>query len=332
MTTPLVSVAVPVFNGMPFLEVAIESIFQQDYVNIEIIISDDGSSDDSRQFINNISDDRVVKLLDHQQNIGIFGNLNRCIARSKGNYVQIMSQDDVMGMDYISGQLRSLQMHPQAGFVYSGCRYIDSNGNCLGDSSADRTPELIDRATYNWIASHFGALPASISNVMIPRTTIDAVGMFDERYRLAGDIEYWNRVSERFEVIRNPAMQLDIRSHIGMATMHYRSGLAYLEEEAMLANWYRSLWSPEEFKEVERYRMKTRGTDHFQWILRAASRAHLADAMMGLRLLGNQFPIHQVATWFLLRKLRLLPGVRPTVPAPPHVLSIKSWPRLFEEH
>jgi len=318
MTTPLVSVAVPVFNGMPFLDVAIESIIQQDYTNVEIIISDDGSSDDSRKLINNISDDRVVKLL-NQQTVGIFGNLNRCIARSKGNYIQIMSQDDVMGMSYISGQLRSLQMHPQAGFVYSGCRYIDANGNCFGDSSADGTPELIDQATYNWIASHFSALPASISSVMIPRTTINAVGMFDERYRVAGDVEYWNRISERFVVIRNPAMQIDIRTHIGMTTLHPKSGLAYLKEEAMLASWYRSLWSPAEFKEIRRYRMKTRGVYHFNWILRTASRGHLRDAMMGLRLLGNQFPIHQVATWFLLRKLRLLPDARPTVPAPRRV-------------
>jgi len=318
MTTPLVSIALPVFNGMPLLEVAIESIVQQDYTNVEIIISDDASSDDTRKFINNISDDRVVKLL-NQQNVGIFGNLNRCIAHSNADYIQIMSHDDVMGMGYISGQLRALQMHPQAGFVYSGCRYIDSDGKFLGDSSADRTPELIDQATYNWIASHYSALPSSTSTVMIPRTTINAVGMFDERYRLAGDIEYWNRVSERFEIIRNPAMQIDIRTHAGMTTVNSQSGLAYLREEAMLANWYRSLWSPEEFKEIERFRMKTRGVDQFGWILRAASRAQLADALMGLRLLGNRFPIHQVATCFLLRKLRLLPDVRPTVPAPRRV-------------
>jgi glycosyltransferase involved in cell wall biosynthesis len=315
MTAPLVSVAVPVFNGMPFLEIAINSVIQQDYTNIEIIISDDGSSDDSQEFISTISGNRIVKLLD-QQNVGIFGNLNRCIARSKGDYIQIMSQDDVMGRCYISSQLRALQMHPGAGFVYSGCRYIDSNGKCLGDSSEDGTPELINQATYNWIASHYGALPASISNVMIPRTTINAVGMYDERYRVAGDLEYYNRVSERFEIVRNSMMQIDIRSHPGMATMHPKSGLAYLWEEVMLVNWYRSLWSPKEFKEIERFRMKTRGVDHFQWILKAASRGRLVDAMMGLRLLGNQFRVHEVATWFLLRKLRLSPEVRPTLPAP----------------
>jgi hypothetical protein len=116
-------------------------------------------------------------------------------------------------------------------------------------------------------------------------------------------------------------MQIDIRTHIGMATLHSKTGLAYLKEEAMLASWYRSLWSPAEFKEIRRYRMKTRGVYHFNWILRTASRGHLGDAMMGLRLLGNQFPIHQVATWFLLRKLRLLPDARPTVPAPRRVCS-----------
>ena len=315
MTTPLVSVAIPVFNGMPFLEAAIESVIQQDYTNVEIIISDDGSSDDSRKFINDISDERTVKLL-NQQNAGIFGNLNRCVARSKGDYIQIMSQDDVMGLGYISGQVRSLQMQPQAGFVYSGCRYIDSKGAFLGDSSADGTPELIDRATYNWIASHYAALPASISTVMIPRATINAIGVFDERYRVAGDIEYWNRISERFAVIRNPAMQIAIRTHINMATMHSKSELAYLSEEAMLTNWYRSLWSPEEYKEIERFRMKTRGVDHFQWILRAALRAQLGDALLGLRLLRNQFAVPEVAIWFLLRKLRLCSDVRPTLPAP----------------
>jgi glycosyltransferase involved in cell wall biosynthesis len=320
MSNPLVSVVVPVFNGMPFLEVAIDSIIRQDYANMEIVISDDASSDDSRGFISTISDHRVVKLTS-QKNAGIFGNLNRCIAHSKGDYIQIMSQDDVMGTGYINSQLSSLQMQPQLqlGFAYSGCRYIDSNGRCLGDSSADGTTEQIDQATYNWIASHFGSLPASISNVMIPRTTINAVGVFDERYRVAGDMEYYNRVSERFKIVRNPAMQLDVRSHPGMATKHPGSGLAYLREEVMLGNWYRSLWSPEEFLEIERFRMKTRGVDHFQWILKAVSRAYLVDAIIGLRLLATQFRIHQVVTWFLLRKLRLSPQARPTLPAPRRV-------------
>jgi hypothetical protein len=87
----------------------------------------------------------------------------------------------------------------------------------------------------------------------------------------------------------------------------------------MLASWYRSLWSPAEFKEIERYRMKTRGLDHFAWILRAVSRARLADALIGLRLLGKQFSISELAMWFLLRKLRLYPDVRPTLPAPRRV-------------
>src|ERR1700757_1580653 len=263
MALPLVSVAVPVFNGMPFLKDAIASIIWQDYGNIEIIISDDGSSDNSCEFIRTISDNRVLKFL-NRHNAGIFGNLNRCLSRSKGEFFQIMSQDDVMGESFIRSQLQCLDKYPKAGLVYSGCRFIDDKGNVVGGSSANRTPELIDRATYNWIASHFIALPASISTVMIPRATLDAVGIFDERYRVAGDIEFWNRVSERFELIRNPTMQIDLRTHAGMATLHAKSSLAYLKEEAMLANWYRSLWSPEEFKEVERFRMKTRGVYHFQ--------------------------------------------------------------------
>jgi glycosyltransferase involved in cell wall biosynthesis len=318
MATSLVSVAMPVFNGMPHLEFAIDSVIRQDYTNIEIILSDDGSSDGSLKFINNISDVRIVRLVNDQTS-GIFGNLNRCLAHSRGDYIQIMSQDDVMGVSYISGQVRSLQMHPQAGLVYSGCRYVDSSGNFLGDSSADGTPEVIDRATYNWIASHYGALPASLSNVMLPRMTLNAIGIFDERYRGAGDEEYWNRVSERFELIRNPSMLIDIRSHEGMATWQTSTKLGYLREELMLASWYRSLWSPAEFKEIERYRMKTRGVDHFQWILRTVSRARLADALIGLRLLSNQFSIGEVAMWFLLRKLRLSPDVRPTLPAPRRV-------------
>ena len=318
MAMSLVSVAIPVFNGIPYLEFAIDSVIRQDYTNIEIILSDDGSSDGSLKFINNISDVRIVRLVNDQTS-GIFGNLNRCLAHSKGDYIQIMSQDDLMAVGYISGQVRSLQMHPQAGLVYSGCRYVDSSGNFLGDSSADGTPEVIDRATYNWIASHYGALPASLSNVMLPRMTLNAIGIFDERYRGAGDEEYWNRVSERFELIRNPSMLIDIRSHEGMATWQTSTKLGYLREELMLASWYRSLWSPAEFKEIERYRMKTRGLDHFAWILRAVSRARLADALIGLRLLGKQFSISELAMWFLLRKLRLYPDVRPTLPAPRRV-------------
>ena len=308
----LVSVALPIYNGLPYLHEAIANILTQD-VEFELIISDDGSSDGSREAVQKLSDPRI-RILFNETNAGIFGNLNRCIAAAKGPFIQVFSQDDVMRPGYLASQVRMLQKHPAAGLVYGMPESIDANGAVVGTKLGDNTPEVIDAKMYLWIASHYMALPPSISSVMIPRRTFDAVGPFNPAYRVAGDIEFYNRVSERFSILRNVEVLHAVRTHKSMTSVLPSTGSSYLREELTMEQWYRSRWSAGDYRKVKRFRAISRGRYHLGWIARAARAGRIAEALTALWRLNELYPLHWVIGCRVLSFFRPHWHPQPAVP------------------
>ncbi len=91
---PMVTVIMPVYNAAPFLSIAIESILNQTYKNFELLIINDGSTDDSLQIIKSFSDQRI-KLINNDVNIGIIKTRNKGISLSSGKYIAMMDADDI---------------------------------------------------------------------------------------------------------------------------------------------------------------------------------------------------------------------------------------------
>lgn len=311
----LVSVALPIYNGLPYLNAALASVLAQD-IEFELIVSDDASSDGSAEFVQRLSDPRV-RILINRTNAGIFGNFNRCIAAAKGRFIQAFSQDDLMKPGYLASQVHALQNNLDAGLVYGIPDYIDERGAVISEHLYDTTPEIVDRDMYVWIASHFGALPPSISSVMIPRQTFDAIGSFNPAYRVAGDIEFYNRVAERFVIIRNKEVLHSVRSHDRMTSALSSAGPLYLQEELALENWYRRQWNAQDYRKIQRYRSATRGRFHLGWIRRAMLRGQIGRAASGLWRLGKVYPLQWVIWWQLSRLLGPRSQPQPTVPPPP---------------
>ncbi|HEY1980209.1 MAG TPA: glycosyltransferase [Xanthobacteraceae bacterium] len=310
----LISVALPIYNGMPFLNDAVSSILAQD-IELELIVSDDGSSDESVEVVRRISDSRL-RHLTNSTNAGIFGNLNRCIAAARGEYVQVFSQDDLMKPGFLASQVRSLQANPGAGLVYGTPDYIDEKGGVIWTHLRDDTPEIVDRKLYLWIASHFGALPPSISSIMIPRRVFDAIGLFNADYRVAGDIEFYNRVAERYPLLCNKEVLHSVRSHPRMTSALSSAGPLYLREERALDPWYRSHWSARDYRKVQRFRSATRGRFHLGWIRRTVLNGRVGAAALAFRELGGVYPLYWVIWWGILGMFR--PGwkPRPTISPP----------------
>jgi glycosyltransferase involved in cell wall biosynthesis len=307
----LITVALPIYNGNPYLQTAIASILAQD-IDLELIISDDGSSDGSLEVARGFTDSRI-RLLQNDRNRGIFGNLNRCISEAKGDPIQVFSQDDVMLPGYLASQAALLAKHPDAGLVYGRPQSIDEQGRMLGIDESDVTPERIEWPLYLWISSHYGNLPASISSIMIPRRTFDAVGLFDPAYPLAGDLEFYNRVAERFPILRNVDVRHAVRTHQLMTSALPTSGARYLREELRLADWYRRHWSEPELKKVLYFRAQMRGRYHLGWIRRLAMRGHLIQAARALRDLNRLYPLR----WLIGLQLPGARGLdRPSIPPP----------------
>jgi glycosyltransferase involved in cell wall biosynthesis len=310
----LVSVALPVYNGLPYLNEAIASILAQD-IEFELVVSDDVSRDGSAEVVRQLSDPRI-RILRNQVNVGIFGNMNRCIAAARGELIQFFSQDDLMKPGYLASQVRSLRGNPDAGLVYGTPDYIDERSLLIRSDLVDGTPEYIDTALYLWIASHHGALPASISSIMIPRGTFEEVGLFNPDYRVAGDIEFYNRVSERFAILRNLEVLHTIRSHPRMTSALSTAGPLYLREELALEEWYRSRWSADDYRKIKRFRSATRGRYHLGWIVRKALRGRFREAFSAVWRLNSIYPLRWVVWPRIFGLFRPNWQPLPTIPPP----------------
>ncbi len=124
----LVSIVVPVFNGMPHLPAAAESLLGQDYGNIEIIFSDGGSSDSSREYLFALSDPRV-RVVDGP--VGASANWTFATKQARGAFIKLVCQDDVLNADAVGKQVQDLERHPTAVMAIAQRDIIDARGNVL---------------------------------------------------------------------------------------------------------------------------------------------------------------------------------------------------------
>ena len=308
---PYVTVVLPVYNGESFIGEALDSILAQDGL-LEVIVSDDNSKDRSVAIIESRADNRI-RILKNSKNKGIFGNINRCLEEVRGEFVQLFSQDDVMMPGFVSAQMGALEGHSSAGMVYNRPKWITKGGQLLESVETDDTPDIIDWPTYLWIASHFGALPASISSVMIRKNAIDRVGLFDNGYAVAGDLEFYNRLAEAFDIIYLKDSLHLVRSHDGMASNPLRAGPRYLEEEARLERWFSSRWSKNDWHKIRDFRAATRGRSHLGWVRRMASSGKWLEAARAAVRVHQLYPLH-IAMWSWILSRR--PGMKPQVPPP----------------
>ena len=97
MTENKVSVLIPMYNGDQYIVAAIESVLRQSYSNIELIIVDDGSTDNSVNIMQQyLSADTRIQLIQNENNLGLVGNWNRCVELATGEWIKFLFQDDLL--------------------------------------------------------------------------------------------------------------------------------------------------------------------------------------------------------------------------------------------
>jgi glycosyltransferase involved in cell wall biosynthesis len=108
---PLVSVIIPTYNSSKYIKETLESILDQTYSNLEIVITDDASKDDTLDIVRGYEDSRI-KILTNKKNLGISGNMNKGILSSKGKYIAIMDADDWSYPYRIEKQVKMMEENP----------------------------------------------------------------------------------------------------------------------------------------------------------------------------------------------------------------------------
>lgn len=128
---PLVTIGIPVYNGERFIKKAIDSVLNQTYTNFELIITDDGSLDDTVNIVKSYDDPRIILVI-NRENRGISSQLNQQISLGKGVFFCRMDADDLMFPDRLQKQVVFLLSHPNIDAIGSSAIIIDNKNQIIG--------------------------------------------------------------------------------------------------------------------------------------------------------------------------------------------------------
>ena len=128
---PLVTIAIPTYNRADsFLKEALQSAVTQTYKNIEIIVSDNFSTDNTEMIVKNFSDTRI-KYVKQSKNIGAFNNYNYCVNTARGSFFHLLGDDDKIDPDFVETCVNAIPKGHEPGVVFTGMRIINENGDVI---------------------------------------------------------------------------------------------------------------------------------------------------------------------------------------------------------
>ncbi|RIZ71942.1 MAG: glycosyltransferase [Methylococcales bacterium] len=195
MSSPLVSIITPVYNGEQYLSEAIESALAQTYQNFELLIINDGSTDNSAEIIKPfLKDSRVIYI--EQKNAGVAAARNTAIKQARGKYIGFLDQDDCWLPDKLSTQIQFLEKKPELAFVHSRQDYIQADGVVITDYPKDWVTDLHG----NCFVELFKRNRISVLTVLLRKKVIDEIGFFNEAVSRVDDYELWLRICSKYPI------------------------------------------------------------------------------------------------------------------------------------
>lgn len=224
MRNPEVSICVPVFNGENFLFDSISGILNQSFSDFELIIIDDCSSDASFKTAKSFTDKRI-RLYRNDARLGLVRNWNKCLELSRGKYICIFHQDDVMLPHNIARKVKVLNENPEAGFVYSGIYQINEKGENI-DGHAYWSSCNPGKDTFLPAGKGFEFLsaadnPVCCPSVVMKRECFELLGIFTAELPFTSDWEMWMRISLFYGTFFISEPLLKYRWHKNNETLRY---------------------------------------------------------------------------------------------------------------
>jgi glycosyltransferase involved in cell wall biosynthesis len=284
--TSLVSVVVTAYNHGPYIQETLRSVFAQTYSNFEVIVVDDGSTDDTSTKLQAVKD-RILYV--YQENQGVASSRNTGIQKTKGEFIALLDGDDLWEPEKLAIQTESLERSPRAGFAAVNGQEFDQHG-VTG-------PQLVDRELIEWLASiECGPQGkdlsgscyrlflirnriATVSQVMFPRSVLERVGPSDSSFRTGSDYDLYLRILKDYELVvinesltrwrylpssasgpREMRMLRWMEDDIKVLTKHLT--LATAEDQVLLSNVIRAKRSSVRYKQDCHYVESIRDLDN----------------------------------------------------------------------
>jgi glycosyltransferase involved in cell wall biosynthesis len=220
---PLISVIMPCFNAEHHLQQSINSVFNQTYPNLELIVINDGSYDGSLQILKSLSDSRVTVF--DQPNLGVCKARNRGIVAAKGEFIAFLDADDTWDPECLTKLYQALINNKSAKLVYCGWQNVGLHG---GQGQPYIPP---DYETMDKFAALFHNCLWPIHACLTRKQIIIEAGLFDESLLTSEDFLLWLKIGTQNNLVRVPEV---------LAFYHFHDGVQATrnKERAALNHWY----------------------------------------------------------------------------------------------
>lgn len=190
---PQISVIIPTYNRATFLEKSVSSVLNQTFKNFELIIIDDGSTDNSYEIIKNFNDSRI-RYIRNQKNFGVSYSRNLGIKNAEADLIAFLDSDDMWKKEKLEIQFNEMKRNPD--FLLSHTEEIWYKNNKRVNPRS-----IHKKRGGNIFQNSLKLCSISMSTVMVHKKLFDIVGLFDENLPACEDYDMWLRVTARYEVL-----------------------------------------------------------------------------------------------------------------------------------
>ena len=185
----LITIVLPTYNGIRYLEQSLQSVVDQTYPNWELILVDDCSTDTTPDILAKWAKrDSRIRVLRNERNLRLPASLNRGFSEARGKFLTWTSDDNLYLPDALEKMLQCLLDHPQVGMVYSSSYDIDEKGTIVREVVAEDPSEL---TTTNIVRACF----------LYRAEVRQKVGDYDTDFCLVEDWDYWIRIARHFPLM-----------------------------------------------------------------------------------------------------------------------------------
>lgn len=235
---PLVTVIIPVYNAARYIEQTINSVLEQTYKNIEIVVMNDGSTDESESIILNLQKRNSQIRYHYKANSGVSDTRNKGIALAKGDYIAFLDADDVWKPDNLEKKIRVL-ISTGKKWAFSDLEYIDENSNSMKIERNNFTPfNVVD----NLLLWEGDVVPGPCSNIIVSKEQFATVS-FDTRLSSPADRDICIQLAVKSEPVYLDEKLWLYRQHsLSMTSTNYKviDEMLLLYKKADKNNWFSS--------------------------------------------------------------------------------------------
>ncbi|MFH1905707.1 MAG: glycosyltransferase [bacterium] len=199
---PLVSICIPAYNAEKTVVSTLQSIINQTYQNLEVIIVDNDSTDDTSAILQKFRDPRI-KIYKNSKNIGAEKNWSRCIELANGEYIAIFHANDLYMPDMVEKQVQAFQDNPSIGAVFTIANYINDRGEVIGEH---KLPVKLKGKGVYYFSEIFISTLRNGNFLMCPSAMVkseiykELAPFNDEQFGTSADLDMWLRILERHPI------------------------------------------------------------------------------------------------------------------------------------